>query len=1297
MNAQHNPSRALLLIAVSLGIVAASTAQAQIAFRSATSAFISGGGGTPTAPAFRSSSTAVLVAGGNVTKRLYPENVTTDVDPPTLRGNWPHGGTATHTKIRLSRAITSRTATSAGTARGGTLTNPGQVLVTKFVSEPLAADQTISGTLNWVLGASETNAGLNAYWKLYAYVLRGADTSVGTLLDYTELTTSANEWTTTAVGKGAGGVIAQRTLTSVAAQVGDRIVIETGYVTYATRTDTGRVSYSAQGASTTGLPELTIGGNAGAGAGWFEFSQDIFGSTIRKPIGTIADDVMVATVSVRPHTATITPPAGWTLVRRIDNATSPTSSLAIYYRAADATDSSVQNYAFSTSGATSALATIRTFSGADTANPIDIENGVALAVASDCSNTCQYSAPAVTTTLANTLLVASYATGAGTVIWSNFNSGMTENFSSTGFPSGVTGNSSSTSFKGMTVVQATAGASGAKTAGYQPISTNYPGIAHILALRGPGAGGSTTLTINKPAGVVQNDMMIASINVGPSSATINPPSGWALVRRMNNATGTTNSLAVYSKLAGASEPANYSWTLSSGHTGAAGGIQAFSGADPTIEVENGQNTVSGTSHATPSVTTGLANTMLVASHGVGAASTTWTPPAGMAEGIDAQGGTQAVEMSYVLQAGAGGSGAKSATSSASGTGNAHILALRRVIGSFNAFEISTAAGAITGVIKTKVAGTSVSVATTALNAVKGAVATTYVGTVRVEVLDASDNSAATDANGCRATWTPIQTLTPDITFTAADNGRKNITFTVANSYRDVRLRISAPVGAPDTIGCSTDNFALRPNQFINVEVTDNDSQTAGTGRALNSTAATGGNVHKAGQPFTVRATAVNGAGTPATTTNYTGTPTGTVSQCGAGGACLATLGTFTAGGSFVAGELNTTAATYSEAAAFALELLDDSFANVDAGDGSIASERNITSPAINVGRFVPDRFEFASPSTPQLRTFGTASCGARSFTYIGQPFWYVGGQSPGATLNAVNAAGAVTTNYTVDLALSKPAISETFADGSAPAAAPLDSGSKGAASLSGGAGTGTYSAAAGGLLSYTRGTSSSSTVAPFSAAISLTVTASDATEAGVTGNGTITTPTPLVFNGGGSGITFDGSNFNTAAGLTGGKTLVYGRLRLANANGSQLVPLRVRAETQYWANSALGFVTNTADSCTSIANNNVQMSGFTANLAACETAITAPVTLSSGRGILLLLPPGNANNGSVLLTANLGGASSGTTCTSVGGGTVSAAGANLTYLQGNWDGAAFDDDPEARAAFGVFRGAEEVIFIRENF
>jgi len=191
-----------------------------------------------------------------------------------------------------------------------------------------------------------------------------------------------------------------------------------------------------------------------------------------------------------------------------------------------------------------------------------------------------------------------------------------------------------------------------------------------------------TLTISKPAGAVLCDVMIASIAVRPDTATITPPAGWTLVRRVDNASATANSLAVYYKVAGASEPASYSWSFSTS-TGSAGGILAFSGVDTTnpINVENGQTTDNGLSHATPSVTTTAANAMLVSSHTFASAAT-WTPPAGMSEAVDQasiavpNAAGISLEMNYVLQAAAAATGAKTATASNdANVGNAHILAL----------------------------------------------------------------------------------------------------------------------------------------------------------------------------------------------------------------------------------------------------------------------------------------------------------------------------------------------------------------------------------------------------------------------------------------------------------------------------------------------------------------------------------------------------------------------------------------------------------------------------------------------
>jgi MSHA biogenesis protein MshQ len=606
-------------------------------------------------------------------------------------------------------------------------------------------------------------------------------------------------------------------------------------------------------------------------------------------------------------------------------------------------------------------------------------------------------------------------------------------------------------------------------------------------------------------------------------------------------------------------------------------------------------------------------------------------------------------------------------------------------GGFNAFDTGTAAGSTTGVIHTKVAGSAFSVAVVALNAAKTAVATSFAGDVKVELLDSRDNSGTPDpTTGCRPTWTTtIQSTT--LTFSAADAGRDNVSFTENNAWRDVRLRISHPAtGTPTTVACSSDNFAIRPASFLasSFSATDADWASAGTARTLGNAAAAGGNVHKAGRPFTLRATAVNAAATPATATNYAGTPTAMMSACaGTVPPCTASFGTLTVNLAATAGVINNTSASYSEVGAFSLQLVDSSFASVDGADGSTAAEMTFSSPVITVGRFVPDHFDLAVLVTPLLKTFNTTSCAARSFTYIGQPFGYV--TAPQATVLARNAAGTTTTLYAGTLwklSGSGGSVTQAYAP-LAPASPGLDvSGTSPPSLTSNGNGTGVLAAAATDLLKYAR--SATTPQAPFAAAISLTWSAADASEAAVTGNGTIVTATPLTF----AGIAFDaGAEFR------------YGVLKLASAYGSDLNNLAVPVEAQYWDGAR--FATNAVDQCTSLPTGIVAMGNYQRNLAACNTALSpATLKLTSGRGFFTLTRPGSGHGGSADLTLQLGpGIGSGAqTCTASPGSPVAATAANLPWLQGRWKAAPnYDQNPAARAGFGQYRSP--LIYLRESF
>jgi len=220
-------------------------------------------------------------------------------------------------------------------------------------------------------------------------------------------------------------------------------------------------------------------------------------------------------------------------------------------------------------------------------------------------------------------------------------------------------------------LQATAGAKSISNWDLQGggIDENF-GI--ILALTPTGGGGTGGLTINLPAGTASGDAMIASVSVTPSTITITPPAGWTQIRQVTQGNITSSKLVTYSRVAGGSEPATYTWTLSSaGFVGAAGGIASFTGVDSVapVDAEAGNATPSDRDHTAPGVTTTLADGMLVTVHEL-ASSATWTPPGGMTEMADAASETPtaangiAIEMNYELRPTVGATGTRTAQSSA---------------------------------------------------------------------------------------------------------------------------------------------------------------------------------------------------------------------------------------------------------------------------------------------------------------------------------------------------------------------------------------------------------------------------------------------------------------------------------------------------------------------------------------------------------------------------------------------------------------------------------------------------------
>jgi hypothetical protein len=103
-----------------------------------------------------------------------------------------------------------------------------------------------------------------------------------------------------------------------------------------------------------------------------------------------------------------------------------------------------------------------------------------------------------------------------------------------------------------------------------------------IGLRGTSSANSTnnTLTIAKPAGVIAGDLLLVTIAQNGTGGLSNPTSaGWTLIDGANLLGGTNRRAAVLYKLAGAAEPANYTFALDAQSNQTVGTIAAFSGVD----------------------------------------------------------------------------------------------------------------------------------------------------------------------------------------------------------------------------------------------------------------------------------------------------------------------------------------------------------------------------------------------------------------------------------------------------------------------------------------------------------------------------------------------------------------------------------------------------------------------------------------------------------------------------------------------------------------------------------------------
>ncbi len=139
-------------------------------------------------------------------------------------------------------------------------------------------------------------------------------------------------------------------------------------------------------------------------------------------------------------------------------------------------------------------------------------------------------------------------------------------------------------------------------------------------------GTATSVVIELPAGARDGDQLVAAVGVR-GAPTIQAPSGWKLVGIEKN--GTITSLATYTRVADASEPASYTWKFSAAQA-ATGAIVALEGSSSSLSEAAGRVNAKASNIVGPATDVD-ANRSLVVGFFAAARSTSISAPAGMTE------------------------------------------------------------------------------------------------------------------------------------------------------------------------------------------------------------------------------------------------------------------------------------------------------------------------------------------------------------------------------------------------------------------------------------------------------------------------------------------------------------------------------------------------------------------------------------------------------------------------------------------------------------------------------------------
>ncbi|MBN3498321.1 discoidin domain-containing protein [Arthrobacter pascens] len=187
--------------------------------------------------------------------------------------------------------------------------------------------------------------------------------------------------------------------------------------------------------------------------------------------------------------------------------------------------------------------------------------------------------------------------------------------------------------------------------------TPPPGITLRSSRTASTETATTTVSLPAPAGITAGDVLVASFTAdkNPTAAV---PAGWTAITNGLSISSGARVFAYY-RVAGSSDPATYTWTLSTAVKWG-GGITAYTGVNTTTPLDSAvatavNTTYTATSIAVPGVTTASNGALLIGGLGFDSSSPAATAPTGWTERWETSGG-QVAEQADRTQPAAGATG-----------------------------------------------------------------------------------------------------------------------------------------------------------------------------------------------------------------------------------------------------------------------------------------------------------------------------------------------------------------------------------------------------------------------------------------------------------------------------------------------------------------------------------------------------------------------------------------------------------------------------------------------------------------